>query len=1158
MLNAQGYMNAKRSKSGQEDMTNNKLGSGWIEDYNSLSFFRPFFRTVEGHDHTMFVMDIDVKTDEETEFLHTPEEVRDIKVRAALEQFNDPKWRDEFLMYISGQGLYLVQKYDKIIHKQSFEPIIFGEDYSLFNSCDVTGKHKVSMSCTGFHQETNDLVKKRMVQGNLVEVRIDKRMFNHEGGRLFRGVYSPYFKIKGFISYCIPVVWDGDAIDFEATIEGSKRHNFTEPQPVYVPPFSFEELLDDDVLSQADSVGILAHSKRIEVDPSKLRYKIDVPLPTDELSQVQIGTINEIQRLITSDHFITPPCVKNSYEQKYDRFWSRVVLVRYLANKGFTPDDIATFIRFRLNDAEDNKPKNFEKMYKGMKMAYGEIGNPHPMTSCMKLQNPKHQHFSCTPEDATICKRTYPMQDYPHTFEVKTKVEEAGGIDKWIKEEDNVMQEEDRRENKTAFELINDHAKKILSTDTNHEIIKTTRAGVTTSLIYNVALTHKKMLVVSPLNRIGEETFPQALKLAHMVYGIDINGALLSANTKSCLKLRFEIKDLEHRKRDEPDWGDYGVKYKDLAFHFKPSCIAQKEDGGYIECQYFKNRFPQPNISDANIPLPVIQSEITEYDYDEGVAEGMCAYTSVVQELDYYDVLFITYDKLNSLLMNTNSDDAELIVQTLLSDYDVIFMDEISQLAQQSPLSFQVYTRDRDGVTYETFFEELFSDLGKLLLTSPTSTAEFMYQYIEKFGNIFENEIDKLFLENYEESSFSIRYDNPLDDEDQEKFDELFPAFYSLLTNYTKKHNIHLATLEKVLILLKSDFWWIDNVPTNDYTINASMIASPKLINIRNFVKEFEQQKGKQVLVTDATMPLIKMSDLLGIDFERYVVGDPRNTCDYQLVISDTKNISSRHLLSGTFSAHFNRLLLFLNELAKLHDPTDMLVILPNSGKIFRHMKDAIREKLIPKMQLSYFRSDITVGTSSDKRIMVTVCPPYPPQGSYQWLAQYYHEWGLFSEHTIDELSAMLEKMNAFQTFYQTIGRVKSPDNSVRSIVYTWGINSKTTKELLSMDKDVPLPHLTTVEHHGADIKFIPVLGSFWRKFGLILNPRVIRILEFVKTQQNKFKIRTLINKLYKSLNKTKKEQIEDDIKALDFKILKSYGINSETDGNDNIFIYST
>ena len=161
MINAQGYMNAKRSKSGQEDMTNNKAGSGWIEDYNSLSFFRPFFRTIEGHDHTMFVMDIDVKVPSESKtevgFMFTEEELRDLKVLAALKEFNDPKWRDEFLMYISGQGLYLAQKYDKIVHKMAFEPIVFGESYSLFHKCSIKGKHAINLSCTGWHQETNDI-----------------------------------------------------------------------------------------------------------------------------------------------------------------------------------------------------------------------------------------------------------------------------------------------------------------------------------------------------------------------------------------------------------------------------------------------------------------------------------------------------------------------------------------------------------------------------------------------------------------------------------------------------------------------------------------------------------------------------------------------------------------------------------------------------------------------------------------------------------------------------------------------------------------------------------------------------------------------------------------------------------------------------------------
>lgn len=1160
MLNAIGYGNAKRGKSGTEDF--HFSNATWYDNIDSVSFYRPFFRTIEGHDHTMFVFDVDTEVSKEITALYTDEEVRELKLRAVLEEFDDPYWRDNFLTYISGQGLYLVQQLDKVVNKTVFESVVYGREDSLIKLCTRGGNHSISLDCDGWHNRTQELVKYRMIQGHMVTLKIDKRMVNHTGGRLFRGIYSPYFKIIGSTFYCVPLIWDGNHIDIDATLESSKRENFRNPQPIHVPKFKYERMIEEEI---AESIKnpIVRNSRTFTPMNEIGNYSINVPNPHDELTDEQKNLLDEIYTLVTSDETITPPCVKNSFEQKYSRFWSRVHLVRWLAHQGYTPEEVALFIRFRLNDAEDNRTENQHKLLKYTRIAYGDPYDPLPVTGCEKLQDENHEHYSCSIEDRLKCKRKHPLQDYPvHLNVINNAIEEKGGIDQWAKDEETVvMTDKDADEMKRQFESINNLVTDMLKDNRNFEIIKTTRAGVTTSLIYNTAITGKRMLVISPTNRIGEETFPQAMKLAHQIYGVDITGAILSSNTKSCLKLRFEIKDLEHRKKEEPEWGDYGVKYRDLAFHFKPSCISKKKDDSLVFCEYYQNRFPQPYKSDEGIPLPVTQSNITDYDFDMGVREGLCSYTSVVNELPHYDILFITYDKLNAILMNDNSDDAELIRNTLLSDFDVIFMDEISQLAQHSPLSYTIYTKDEEtGEIHNSYFEDLYQEYDRLVTKTPSETVQLMGEYIDTFVEYFEREINRLFVltDENENVSFSHRHDNPINDERLERYDEMFPGFYTTIENYAKDENIHLSTLEKTLLLLKSRFWWLTNVPTNELTINVSFTSSPKIVNIRNFIKDFDSLHNKQVLVTDATMPLIKMSDLLSVNFERFVIGDPRGTCDHQLVISDTKNISSRHLLAGMKSRQFRRLLAFINEVTGYFDNDDILLVLPNSGKIFKNVREAIRKRKIPRVQTTYFRSDLTVGVSSEKRVMIAVCPPFPPKGSYLWLAEYYHEWRLFRDMTRDELSHALEEMNAYQTFYQTIGRVKSPDNTVRSVVFAWGMNAITVDTLMSMDKDVPIPRITSVEHRGADLKYIPIIGKFWKRFGVITRPEMIQLMEYLKSNTGKkFTIKKLISIVFRRMNSRMKQEMENHVATIDETVLEKYNIYTHKSPNGKIYILS-
>jgi hypothetical protein len=223
-----------------------------------------------------------------------------------------------------------------------------------------------------------------------------------------------------------------------------------------------------------------------------------------------------------------------------------------------------------------------------------------------------------------------------------------------------------------------------------------------------------------------------------------------------------------------------------------------------------------------------------------------------------------------------------------------------------------------------------------------------------------------------------------------------------------------------------------------------------------------------------------------------------------------------------------------------------IMLVAPNSGFIYKMLRYFSREKIIPRqLEITYFRSDKTVGVSSELRTMIAICPPYPPSNSFDWLAQYYHEYGFMKDLTIREIGDRLEKMNAFQTFYQTIGRVKSPDLDTRSVVYTWGIGMDDLHTLLGKsDKDVPQPHLLFSDINNGWKNIIPKMGKMWKQSKLKVDESVMHLInkiEYGNINVNRWTVKRIL-KMY-GRNRAQKKVLEDTLLKTDTKILEYLGI---------------
>ena len=203
-------------------------------------------------------------------------------------------------------------------------------------------------------------------------------------------------------------------------------------------------------------------------------------------------------------------------------------------------------------------------------------------------------------------------------------------------------------------------------------------------------------------------------------------------------------------------------------------------------------------------------------------------------------------------------------------------------------------------------------------------------------------------------------------------------------------------------------------------------------------------------------------------------------------------------------------------------------------------------------VELTYFRSDRTVGVANDRRVMITVCSPFPPNGSYMWLASYYHSLGLYMTDTVLNLSNKLEKMNAHQTYYQTIGRVKDPTNEVNSIVYSWGMSSATMHTIIQMDKDVPIPQMTYMDFNNSRYKALGDIAKLWTDHHIKVSPIIARISKHLIRAKGKHKTLHMIKRALKLNTSQMSELISTNPLVFEY-----FGIFQHTNEKNVVFLYA-
>jgi hypothetical protein len=1052
---AEFYYNSKRDEdNGREKF----IGSQWYTEIQQLSIVRPIFRSVQGHNHTMFVIDVDAKLLKIEGLRFTQNELREIKARCVLQKFSDSRW-NEFLMYLTGGGnLYLVQKYDTVIDPSLFRQVV--NNLPMLKFCNRNHMPEDSKIGCGWHRDSVDMgivSYERIAElpESICEFKIDFSMYKN-GKTLFRTPYSLYLKLKRETYIGTPIVKSIDGtIDINETIKRTKVENSIDVD-FTIPKFSFHQLIDEknnDIKINSYKPNIKTTTKYLTVKNKEINLKI--PNSLDELNEEQRGLLNKALQMVGEYGEIpehVPPCIYNSYKQIYNRFWSRVVLVRYLFNKGIDEHTIATLIKFYINDETDNLPENKKGMEKGMKFALGSLENPNQMTTCIKLQDKSSTHYSCTTIDAAICGRLHPLHPYKKQTTIPLPI----------------IEKDELIENKYSFDYIYNTMDKIIKEGKNVELIKATRAGATTATVIQSFKMKKKILVITPTNAINRKTFLRILEIAKERFDVTIQGGVISSNINSCLKLAIEA--LEVKKK----WGTNAVYLKE-AIHIKPSCYTINDEGNIVNpCKYLKSTFN--NLSKIN--LPIIESD---------VERNLCAYTSIINNdhLSNFDVIFMTYNKLYTMTLEQNNKETSALTR-IINWADIVFLDEVSHLVQKPANSYPLTENNIDEIlmTEQSRLKEHFRTkphkmklLNEFWETLPIIFIEIreLINFITKIPSTQMIELSKHLL----------------------KPNELIVAYQQLLSEYMKETNKNIPTIIMLTTILSYQYYWIVAVNTSKHEKTISLHLPPIMEPIANALR---RQPFKQIIATDATMPLLPLNDLLKIDLNKVILEDQMVAKKQLLIVTPLRNYN----ISNTPNYIVEEIRTYITNILSEHKNEEVVVVFSNSGYLYQ-----IFHNDWENVQITYFRSDMTIGVENKRRVMIIVGKPNPPKGSFDWLAQYYQKVGI--EHKKTNIIEQLEKTEAFQHFTQTIGRVKSPEGNENSIVYVWGVGLWFINDLLEYMDNNNRPNM--IYFNKIDINNILMAGKIWNKFNLTITEQFINVYKYIQKIEHHVKINELFSK---------------------------------------------
>lgn len=562
---------------------------------------------------------------------------------------------------------------------------------------------------------------------------------------------------------------------------------------------------------------------------------------------------------------------------------------------------------------------------------------------------------------------------------------------------------------------------------------KTTRAGFTTALNIVAREEGKRILYLVPRTSISELTFADTICLAKEKKGIIINGMVISANSKSCLVRLKEATEFEEA-------------------HGRPLNVSIPIPRDDCKTCAYNGTIVHPNENQ-----PLISSDVDN---------DACAQSTYRTLRETFDSGFTTYAKLNAILNTPSQSSFDLLDD--IKNYDILVLDEISQFMENASLEIPLHAKHRhDNLTYN-FVAVLNKQMNTFLQWVETGeTIENLHKYITLFINHFED---------YSEFNDGDKVPSPLEEDEQARLHSDMIIYLNQLYNYALVSGNDVGAIYHCLSILCEPHWYISKTQSMEYQISINFVVPPKNQEVLNWI--LEEFTGK-IVITDATLPYQNLQEVFGEDLLEFPIMDPMGTADTQLVICDSTTITPTRVFN---ESGIERLKGFTNAITDYHK--DGFMVATSNTRTRSEFIQTFPD--IPPENCTYQRSNRTIGVSCNLRVSLCISHPYAPKNAFNWMSM--NMKGDLS------IAQKLLKVNARNSYFQTIGRVKDPLAQTLSVVYAYGVKKAEIDNLLKTCVGIPhvieMPVIKDVDNAHT------IVADYWLTTGRHnISPNQIKVL---------------------------------------------------------------
>lgn len=625
----------------------------------------------------------------------------------------------------------------------------------------------------------------------------------------------------------------------------------------------------------------------------------------------------------------------------------------------------------------------------------------------------------------------------------------------------------------------------------NYNIIKTTRAGATTSLIMACVMLGLKVFVVEPTNSIKSQTINS------------VNRFLEKKAKIEELYNNFECELIKQRIENNPNLASFPFLIKPLNCEEECELYDTCKVTSFIRCEDFdvvtstydklnallKTAYVFPK-SAAKLTIDKIIEECDVIIFDEAHKFAFPNTTSIpILELSNYDARFppIDISKIN---------DVETFISELEKNGGKIADNKIDIHKYKDNLDGFIQDFELEDCVTDEYTNEKLDNLKGLYYKIPKEykTIKKLCQTFFKIANSQEvynaqRNVIQLIIDSNTRSHKKhqvVNIDNPhymdfffeknttkfpSEQDEIEVIKKLMAEIEKLCKNEPDSLFVVLE-LFKMLNVIQSEKLTIHGMQDSAKNINIDIVT--KDYNFLNQIKNFLRlAQDKRILYTSATFPDYDYQKMHGHkNVEEVMFGDPLNTNSKMLIFPDTKTISPHE---GRNSITNPKIRTQIEDKSKIlmdkFDANKFLILCINK-KEYYHWKDRFAELGYYKEdekghptanspQISYYQASDVMGVECDKRYCIAIGVQHIPKHAHDAITNSAEESQISREQYMH--------INAFQAW----SRIKDPNGIKPSIVFALGVNKRDVGNIIKWGSG--LRNITITENENDKAKEIIV-----------------------------------------------------------------------------------